>query len=261
MYEALLPFALVAATAAYVLGDRHRRVTRGTHGWSELSAFCAGMVVVAVALVSPLDGLVDRLLWAHMVQHVLLISVAAPLLAIGRPFAVALAAWPRPLPTLPKPGVWVLVMATATAQVVTLLVWHVPAAYDAALEHEIVHGLEHVSLLATAVCLWAALVAVGGEQAGLAVVALFLVSFPPLLLGGAMTFATTVWYSPYAEAGAHALTDQQLAGVVMWAYGGLAAGAGGVYLFVRWLRDLERASPGRPAPAGPDVALSGRRSC
>jgi putative membrane protein len=221
---------------------------------------------VAAALVSPLDGVAHRSLWVHMVQHVLLISVAAPLLALGHPVAVARGAWrgllgrvrvSLPRFTLRRPGVWTAVVVAATAQVVVLLVWHVPALYDAALGHDVVHGAEHVSLLVTAVALWMALEAVGGEQGGLAVVALFLVSFPPLLLGGAMTFAGTVWYAAYG-ASHRALVDQQLAGVVMWAYGGLAAVVGGVYLFVRWLRELEALHPGRPGASAP---VDARPSC
>jgi putative membrane protein len=261
MSEPLLLVSLVATAAAYGWGV-HRRWAGGREtGWGEPCVFFAGMVAVTAALVSPLDGLAHRSLWVHMVQHLLLISVAAPLLAFGHPVAVARHAWSRPLPAIRRPGVWTLVAATALIQVVTLLVWHVPALYDAALDHDVVHGVEHITLLVTAVALWAALDAVGGEQGGLAVLALFLVTFPPLLLGGAMTFATTIWYSPYAATGPRALTDQQLAGVVMWAYGGLAAAVGGVYLFVRWLRELERMTPGRPVVAPVELPVETGPSC
>jgi putative membrane protein len=154
-------------------------------------------------------------------------------------------------------GRWVTLVVAAGLQVATLLVWHIPALYDAALAHDAIHGAEHVTLLVTAAALWIALVGLSGEQGGLAVVVLFVVSFPPLLLGAAMTFATTAWYPAYATPGRHAVTDQQLAGVVMWAYGGLAAVAGGVYLFVSWLGRLEALSPGRPATA----PIGGRPSC
>jgi cytochrome c oxidase assembly factor CtaG len=63
-----------------------------------------------------------------------------------------------------------------------------------------------------------------------------------------MTFAQSVWYPSYLRPGHDALTDQQLAGAVMWGYGGVAAVLGGVYLFARWLRQLERIAPGRPGP-------------
>jgi putative membrane protein len=246
MPDAGLPLSLVGAGGAYALGLERRWANGARTGWGEPAAFFTGLAVLAFALLSPLDGVAHRTLWVHMVQHVLLVSLAAPLLVLGHPIAVARDAWPRPLPALPRPGIWPLVVAVAAVQVFTLLIWHVPALYDAALRSNAVHAFEHLSLLLTAVALWAALEALEGEQAGLAVVALFLVSFPPLFLGGAMTFARTVWYRPYG-AGVRALTDQQLAGVVMWGYGGLAAVVGGVYLFVRWLRALEGLHPGRPA--------------
>jgi putative membrane protein len=269
MSEAALVLSLLAGAAAYAFGMSRRWATNRVTGWGEPVAFLAGLAVVAAALLSPLDGVAHRSLWVHMVQHVLLISVAAPLLALGRPLAVARNAWSSllghrrgwgPSLALPRPGVWTTVVVAAGAQVVVLLLWHVPVLYDAALAHDVVHGAEHISLLVTAVALWMALDAVGGEQGGFAVVALFLVSFPPLLLGAAMTFAGTIWYAAYG-AGHRALVDQQLAGVVMWAYGGLAAVVGGVYLFARWLRDLEELHPGRPHVPPPSAPVDARPSC
>ena len=269
MSEAALLLSLLAGATAYAFGVLRRWASRGVTGWGEPGAFFTGLAVVAAALVSPLDGLAHRSLWVHMVQHVLLISVAAPLLALGHPLAVARDAWSslvrrrpgsRPKPARGRSGVWTTVVVAASAQVVILLVWHAPALYDAALAHDVVHGAEHITLLITALALWMALDAVGGEQGGLAVVALFLVSFPPLLLGGAMTFAGTVWYAPYGS-DHRALVDQQLAGVVMWAYGGLAALVGGVYLFVRWMRELEELHPGRPRVSGPSGPVDARPSC
>jgi putative membrane protein len=259
MPELGIVLVLLAAAGAYAIAVQRQPAKRPEVRPARATAFLTGIVVVALALVSPIDGAAHRRLWVHMVQHVLLISVAAPLLAVGRPFALAAWAWPGSLPRVRLPGRWTVVTAAAMAQVVTLLVWHVPALYDAALAHDPVHGAEHVTLLVTAVLLWAALDAIEGEQGGLGLVVVFVVSFPPLMLGAAMTFATTTWYPAYA-AGADALVDQQLAGVVMWAYGGLAVVAGGIYLFVAWMRDLEQAAPGRPAAAlRADVPLGGPR--
>ena len=75
-------------------------------------------------------------------------------------------------------------------------------------------------------------------------VAVFLATLPAMALGVAMTLARTAWYPAYATRSSQPLVDQQLAGVVMWAYGGLAAVIGGVALFMRWLRGVERAFPG-----------------
>jgi putative membrane protein len=236
MSELGLVAGLVGAAGAYGALVRRQWSIGAGLGLAEAMAFLAGLGVVAIALVSPIDGAAHRSLWVHMVQHVLLISVAAPLLAVGLPWARAAAAG------------WGAIVVVAGIQIATLLGWHVPALYDAAAAHDPLHAVEHATLLATAVALWAGLARLRGERAGLALLVVFVVSFPPLLLGAAMTFSTTTWYPRYAGGG---LADQQLAGVVMWAYGGLAAVAGGLHLFVRWLQRLEREAPSPPVVAIP----------
>jgi putative membrane protein len=261
MSEVGLPLALVAAAAGYAFAVQRQWEEQPRRGWARPAAFLAGVVVVGAAVVSPLDAAAHRSLWVHMVQHVLLISAAAPLLALGRPVDVVRTVWSRPLPAIPKPGVWTMVTAAGGIQVVVLLLWHAPALYDNALANDALHGAEHLTLLVTAVALWSALDNVRGERGGLAVVALFVVSFPPLLLGAAMTFATTLWYRSYAAEGGRALTDQQIAGAVMWGYGGLAAVVGGVGLFVRWLIELERTTPSRPGFHPSDAPIDPTPSC
>jgi cytochrome c oxidase assembly factor CtaG len=249
MAELGIVVALAASAVAYGFVFRRARNRQASVDWSEAVAFVAGLTVVGVALLSPIDGKADSVLWLHMVQHVLLISVAAPLIALGRPGVVVPPAWRRWTGTFGGARgarrAWELITFAAVVQVLTLLVWHLPVLYDAAVRHDPVHATEHVTLLLTATLLWMSLCGLSGEQAGLAILVVFVVSFPPLLLGAAMTFAGTLWYPAYAADGRDALADQQLAGVIMWAYGGLAAVAGGVYLFASWLRRLEAASPGR----------------
>ncbi len=206
-------------------------------------SFLAGIVAVAVALVSPLHGVAERSLAGHMVQHVILISVAAPLLARGRPVAVAAATLGR---RAPRPVSWRWLAFAAFVQVVTLLVWHTPAWFDAAVRRPTVHEVEHAALLLTAFVLWDALFRLRATERGGAVVALFLATLPAMAYGVALTLAHRRWYAASPRAG---LADQQLAGVVMWAYGGLAAVVGGVVLGVEWLRSVERVSPGVPAVA------------
>jgi cytochrome c oxidase assembly factor CtaG len=209
------------ATAAVVYGLLAMR-RGGTHPWP----FLAGVAAVAAALVSPLHGVAERSLAGHMMQHVLLVSVAAPLLAAGRPLDLVLR---RRTPS------WQWLAAAAVVQVVALLGWHAPVLFDAAVEHPLLHEVEHATLLLSAFALWDALV----RQRGGAVVALFVASLPPMAYGVALSLARTPWYGPYPS-----LPSQQLAGVVMWAYGGLAAVAGGVALGVEWLRAAERTAPG-----------------
>ncbi len=251
MPEALILVALVGAGVVYALAlGRVWAADIDAVTWLEAVAFFCGLAVLAIALVSPLDGAAQRRLAVHMVQHVLLVSVAAPLLVVGRPLRVVGLArrWHWRTPGMTGQRAWSCLVAAAVLQVGVLLVWHVPFLYDAALAHDPVHGFEHITLLASAFALWFGLAQIGGEAGGATVLALFLATLPVMALGVAMTFARTVWYPIYASRTAQPLLDQQLAGVVMWAYGGLAAVIGAVTLFVRWLRGQERAFPGALTP-------------
>src|SRR5262249_133541 len=100
----------------------------------------------------------------------------------------------------------------------------------------------------TAFVLWFLLSRLDGEAAGVNVLVLFVVTLPTMALGVAMTLSRTPWYPFYAARMRDPLADQQLAGVVMWAYGGLAAVLGGVALFAAWLRRLDQLSPGVVRP-------------
>ena len=132
---------------------------RGVHARRAL-AFAGGWLATAAALVSPLDGLGTQLFSAHMLQHEALMVVAAPLFVLGRPlaaFAWALPpAWRRGIGHFfHRPGwrvPWLLVTAPLAAWLVHALVlwlWHVPAAFEAALASEGVHALQHTSFMLT----------------------------------------------------------------------------------------------------------------
>jgi putative membrane protein len=245
---ALTPVGVVAVLYAIGLtrapGPRGRRLA----GWS-------GIVVLAVALGPPLDGWAATNLAAHMVQHVALLAIAPPLLVVGRVLEVTVhAAAPttraRITDASERAGrrvrrapiaVWIVV--ALAFQTAALGVWHVPAIYDAAAEHVPLHAAEHLTFLLTGFAFWWLVVRLG---TGAAVITIFLASLPGTLLGALMTLSTATWYPHYATGSpAAALQNQQLAGVVMWAGGGMAYVAAGATLFVMWLRELERRSPAR----------------
>jgi putative membrane protein len=231
MPEAALALVLPAGVAIYaVLVLRADRANPQPVGWRTVGAFFAGVVVFALAVLSPLDGMAHERLAAHMVQHLLLVAVAAPLLAAGRPIEVTLAAAGRS-PRFAGPGTTALI-AVALSQVVVLLAWHIPGLYEAAARNDGLHGVEHLSLLGASFLLWWALLHTAGSHRGAAIVVLFVASFPPMALGVGLTLARTPWYNSY-----HSLADQQFAGVWMWAYGGAAAVVGGVSLFASWMLD------------------------
>lgn len=197
----------------------------GTHAGAavarcHVAAFAAGLGVTGVALVPPFDDAAARSLTAHMVQHVLLIAVAAPLLGGGLPPS-GRRRWRS----------WAV--ATLAVQAIVMWAWHAPGLYEAALRHEPVHALEHLSLLGTATVFWWVLDV--RRPAGSAVAFVFAAALPGSALGAAMTLAASAWYPSYP-----ALADQQLAGVVMWAFAGLAYVVMGAVVFGVWLARSER---------------------
>jgi putative membrane protein len=237
---ALTPVGVVAVLYAIGLTRRAPGRARRVAGW-------AGVVVLAVALGPPLDVWATTNLAAHMVQHVVLLTIAPPLLVIGLAPETIMQLSPRVrtiLESLLRRAPFLLWTALALAlQTAALGVWHVPSIYDAAATHAPLHAAEHLSFLLSGVAFWWL---VARSRTGAAVITIFLASLPGTLLGALMTLSTATWYPHYATgSSAAALRDQQLAGVVMWAVGGMAYVAAGAAVFVMWLRELERRSPAR----------------
>jgi putative membrane protein len=246
---------LVAVAGAYAGGlrrawrtaGRGRLVTAG-QAW----CFAAALATCVVALVSPLAARADHSLAAHMIQHVLLLVVAAPLMALGAPLPTLLWSLPgqgRARASVPWRRVlrshgrrwpaWALGSLMVASAV--MVGWHAPTLYDAALRHEAVHALEHLSFLATATAFWWAVGVGSARPRGAAVAVVFVAALPGTALGAALTLAGRPWYAGYPS-----LADQQLAGVVMWAFAGLAYVLMAAVLFGVWLRGVERETPGRP---------------
>jgi cytochrome c oxidase assembly factor CtaG len=175
----------------------------------------AGGAVIATALAPPLHDAADANLTAHMVQHVLLLTVAPPLLVLGAGRGPRSWRWLAPA----------LIVHSAV-----LIGWHLPVLYDAAVGHAGVHGLEHLSLLAAGVSLWWALRIGDGRVGGPAVITLFVAALPGTALGAALTLAPEPWYRSYPSLG-----DQQGAGVVMWAVAGALYALAGGALVIAWL--------------------------
>lgn len=260
------PLLLVAvALGLYIAGERRvaalRRARAGATRrarWRAAS-FYAGLATVVIALAGPIDNYADRLFWVHMVQHVLLLTVAAPLIALGSPWmslwrplplgfrrgaarAVARDRWARPLRAvgrwLGRPrGAWL-------AFNVNLVVWHFPAMYDLTLRHESIHALEHTLFMLFGVLMWCQVVdspplrvRLRRDQAVYYMLASSAVSW---VLSLVLAFAPSPLYPVYADlatrpGGISALADQQLAGGVM-----LGPGSISITLFVfiglyRWL--------------------------
>jgi cytochrome c oxidase assembly factor CtaG len=190
---------------------------------SRILWFLLGMGVIFLALVSPLDALSDGyLLSAHMVQHMLLMMIAPPLLLLGTP------GWLL-RPVLLRPSILPVARFLTSAPVAfllfngNLLLWHMPWLYDAALEHEAIHVVEHLSFLATGVVTWWPIFSPLAELPRLSYLSqmayLMLDMVPAMALGGVILSASTPLYATYAAAprvfALQGMDDQLLAGLMM----------------------------------------------
>jgi putative membrane protein len=251
-----LVLLMLLSAGGYALGVRRlwRNAGRGRGiTLRQAAAFAAGWLALAVALVSPLDALGGWLFSAHMVQHELLMVIAAPLLVLGRP----LAAWAWALPVAAGraigrwtgSGPWSVLWAALTdplaawaLHAVALWGWHIPALFDAALHHEAVHIAQHFSFLATALFFWWAVLGHdprGRYGPGHSVAYLFTTMLHTAALGALLALASTPWYpayfAPAAALGADPLQDQQLGGLVMWVPAGFAYVAAALSIIGRML--------------------------
>jgi len=245
------PLALICAALAvgfFLSGWRrlHRRRPEAAP-WTRIPLFLAGVAIVLVALVSPLDAIAEEYLQsAHMLQHVLLadLGIALTLVALRGPLSLfflprdllaplARTTWlRRALSFLLRP--WVAVSLWLAA----LVAWHVPALYDAALENQLVHRLEHLSLVVVGLLVWSVIIDPTGHgrlsltgRIGVAVV----VFWAGQLLAYVFVFGFEPYYDVYVDAperlfGLSPLTDQKLAGVVMMVEQALTLGAAIVVL-------------------------------
>ncbi len=249
--------ALLAAACWYGWGVmrlwRRAGVGRGLKRW-RAACWYAGLAVLLVALLSPLDTLAELLFSAHMFQHLLLLLVAPPLLVLGLPGYVLLWAlplgWRRGLGRWWKGaslrGVWRVLSHPLTSWLLYTMVlwlWHVPSFYGAALAHPLLHALEHLSFLAAAGLFWWTVLSPWQHRLGHggAVLYLFATSLQSSTLGALITLAPTVIYPDHAQAlgWLTPLADQQLAGLLMWVPSGTLFILLDAVLILWWLRDME----------------------
>jgi putative membrane protein len=260
-WDPVLWLTLLSVLALHTRGSRHGRRQR----WRR-RAFVAAIVTIGIAVLSPLDALSSTLASAHMVQHLLLTMVVAPLLVISRPTVALLRGLPyrtrRDLVRLRRIGhvraadtVRAHQIACAAVFVVALWAWHATGPYEQALRNDLVHRLEHLTFLLTAVCSWAAIALVTRHRhgpVGTSVLVLFGLSVQGSILGALLTFARKPWYPSYEARtglwGLTALEDQQLAGVIMWVPAGVVYLGAALGLMTVW---ISRPSPTHAAPVVP----------
>ncbi len=226
------------------------RVTRLRHA----IPLIVGIGVAAAAVLPPLHELSEELFSAHMVQHELLMTVAAPLIVLGRPLIVGLWLLPRrwrvPVahfarrPFIRRPSAFITRPAIAWfLHGLAIWLWHIPSLFERAIRNDIIHAVQHVSFLATGIAFWwAVLNPVRRARRGLSILLLFTTAVHTGVLGALMTFARSPWYADYmrsAHFGLTPLADQQLAGMIMWIPGSVGYLIAALFSIRRWLAESE----------------------
>ncbi len=242
-----LPVGLTAAilltAALYIRGWLALRKTRPAQFNSDrLLSFLAGLACLWIAIGSPLDEFADALLSAHMIEHLILMSVVPPLVLLGLPVVPLLRGLPRPvriwiagpllrfrplrafLHQLVRPRVAWLLMN------ITFIGWHFPVAYDFALEHEAWHVVEHLCFLSTSLLFWGCIVrpwpASLTQRRWSILLYLIAADLVNTALSASLAFCNRTVYPYYIQ---HPnpfqidpTADQALGAVLMWVFGSLA---------------------------------------
>ncbi len=230
-------------------GERYQNVSRSrwrlANGW-RLVSYYTGLLFMALALLSPLAALSQQLFMAHMIQHLLMIMFAPPLLLLANPMPFVLWGLPDSWRHHVGRGLSYLLhrdsavrngvrLATATgiiwlAWVISLIGWHDPTMYNWALRSEFVHNLEHLMFFTASMLFWWHVTGAGprihkqlgyGSRIGLVIGAIPV----NMLLGVVLAFATTAIYSYYTAVprlwGIDVITDQRIGGLIMWIPGSM----------------------------------------
>jgi putative membrane protein len=261
VFEPWAVAALAISAVLYALGLHRLWRKAGTgRGISRTHAarFALGWLALAAALLSPIDAWADALFSVHMVQHELLMVVAAPLLVAAKP----LEAWAWALPrdalrrlaevahTRALLAAWIALtepLAAWALHAVALWVWHIPAFFQSAVENEGIHVLQHASFLGSALLFWWSVLGRDSRRDAAAVASLFTTMLHTGALGALLTFAPTVWYAHYALSGGalglRALEDQQLGGLLMWVPAGSAYIVTALAIVASWLSPAALRNP------------------
>jgi putative membrane protein len=259
-FEPVVLVGVEIAAVLYLVGGIARRteIRRDLAFWSALAT-------ILVALQSPLEMLARQLFWIHMTQHLLLMVVAAPLLALASPWTRLWRALPRGLrrgiahPLFKDPHLTPLRWAYRMLSNPTVIwflaagnlwLWHVPALYDLTLRNHLVHHLEHALFLGLSIAFWAQLIDQYPFRSPLSSLGRAAYVFSAMIqswgLAAVLSFAGAPFYAyallPSHPGGISALTDQQLGGGMMWVPGAITYSLAFVWLLFRWLGEEDARS-------------------
>ncbi len=247
--DPLIAGLLLVSSTTQVLGLSRLGPARATiaPAW-RVAAYWVAVLVIVVALFSPLDARADTHFSWHMLQHLLLMLAAAPLLAVSNAHFVALYAMPvawrrrigRGIGMVPGArqssrsplAPWLGALAFAAG----LWLWHAPVLYEAAIANRWVHSLEHLVFLFTAAFFWRTVATAGDRRLNLgsSILLVTLVGLQGNLMAALITLAPQPLYATYAGPGG--LADQQWAGLIMWVPAGLIYLASTVLALRRLMR-------------------------
>jgi putative membrane protein len=259
-FEILLP--LLVAGALYARGWRRLR-RRGSQRLAtrwRLAAFLGGLFTIVLSLLSAIDSFSADLFLMHMIQHLLLIMIAAPLIMVANPFPFLLWGLPRGRElglALFAPGArFAQLLRKATGPGITWLLfvaciwgWHDPGAYDAALKSDLVHDIEHLSFYLTALLFWWHVTQSGPRvhrslSPGARIAYTLSVVPANMIAGVAISFAGEPLYEHYLTVprlwGLTALQDQQLGGTIMWIPGSMMYLLATIALIAAWMQQEEQ---------------------
>lgn len=242
--EVAVPLGLAAAylKRAHRLGIEGRPVP----GWRQL-CFGFGMVVCGIALAGPIDVQSEKLLWVHMIQHLILADVASLLIVLGftgpllQPLLTFRAG--RPLRRLTHPVVAISIFTF------NLYIWHIPVLYQAVLHDESLHVLEHLLFLGTGILLWMPLFGPLPKPQwfgkGAHVIYTVGIWAPAMVMANVFMWSDVVFYPDYTAtaeaAGITAIADQSTSGAILMGECTFLALGIFAWVFLRWAKeDIEK---------------------
>jgi putative membrane protein len=217
--------------------------------------FAAGWLSLLAALVTPLHELGEHLFTAHMIEHEVLMAVAAPLLALSRPIGAFLYAFPKSwrhrlsrsagARWISVPWGWLTRPLDATIlHGAAIWIWHTPALFDATVTNESLHRLQHISFLVTALFFWWALFRRTRRDYGLGAIHVAATMVHTSILGALIALSPRLLYVVQTkDAPAFGLTpleDQQLGGLIMWVPAGTLYAAIALTMIGLWIGARQR---------------------
>ncbi|HET9074427.1 MAG TPA: cytochrome c oxidase assembly protein [Solirubrobacteraceae bacterium] len=252
-------FSPVVSGGCVTLAAIYLIAGRCNGGWSRARsvAYVVGLGVIAFALQSGVASFDDRLLSMHMIEHILLLDLAPPLLLLGEPARLALLSLPRrprravgrTLTALGRRSGAVGCLLLSAAMILLL---HVPVVFDTALAHPLLHALDHLLFVVAGVIMWWPILGRPNPRRigpGVHVIYLTTAMLPMAIIGAYLNRATSLFYpvygAPARALGVSALTDQQNAGAIMLVAGTAVMGLIGLFAVMAALLGAERRQQAR----------------